>query len=385
MTTDQEGYFWPTREQELLLKAALLKGEAAITAWKSWAAVVDFDRLDAGSQRLLPLLYKNLTDQNVRHPVLDVYKGFYRMNWYKNRLLCHRITQVLRLLNDHGIDALLLKGAALVSLYYKDWALRPMNDFDLLVEQDRIPKAIGLLRQNGWRPSESLPDEADFQTRHACTLTDDSGIEFDLHWRILHESGCQEMDDAFKQSAMRIDFCGVPVSVLSHTDQLFHVLIHGVRWNAIAPLRWVPDAIMISREAESHIDWRRLLQEARHRRLVVSLKKSLTHLYREFAAPIPGNVIEAMDRIKPSAAERLEFWMNSRPRGLVRDFVYLWFTHVRTAGASGSIGLFLRFPAFLRTFWKAPAKKNTAGFLLGRLVRRILNGAGASPGQNPAA
>ncbi len=385
MTTDKEGFFWPTHEQELLLQATLLKEENAVTAWRSWAACVNFDRLDAGSQRLLPLLYKNLTDQKVRHPVLDVYKGFYRMTWYKNRLLCHRITGVLRLLNQHGIAALLLKGAALVSLYYKDWALRPMNDFDLLVEQDQVMKAVELLCRNGWTPVDSPPAESDFQTRHACTLTDGSGIEFDLHWRIMHESGCNDVDDNFKGSAMRIDFCGVYVSVLSHTDQLFHVLVHGVRWNVIAPLRWVPDAMMVLREAGSKIDWNRLLQEARGRRLVVSLKKSLTYLYDGFAAPIPTDIMATVKRLKPSVTERLEFWMNSRPRGLLRDIVYLWFTHVRTSGTSGSVRLLLRFPSFLRTFWKAPEKKNTAGFLLGRLIRRIFNGAGASPGQNPAA
>lgn len=385
MRTDQEGYFWPTNEQELLLKAALLKEEAAVTAWRSWVALVDFDLLDAGSQRLLPLLYKNLTDQNVRHPVLDVYKGFYRMNWYKNRLLCHRITGVLRLLNDHGIDALLLKGAALVFLYYKDWPLRPMNDFDLLVAQDQIPKAIDLLRRNGWTPAESPPDESDFQTRHACTLTDASGAEFDLHWRILHESGRIDVDDSFRQSALRIDFCGVSAAVLSHTDQLFHVLVHGVRWNAIAPLRWVPDAMMILREAGPAIDWHRLLEEARSRRLTAAIKKSLTYLNHQFNAPVPADVMKTLERLKPSMMERLEYWMNSRPRGLLRDMVYLWFTHVRASGASGSIRRLIRFPAFLRMFWKTPEKKSTAGFLLGRLVKRILNGAGAASGQDKAA
>ena len=59
-----KGFFWPTHEQELLLKAVLLQGEGSIAAWKSWADAIDFDQLDAGSQRLLPLLYRNLVNQN---------------------------------------------------------------------------------------------------------------------------------------------------------------------------------------------------------------------------------------------------------------------------------------------------------------------------------
>ena len=64
---------------------------------------LNFDQLDAGSQRLLPLLYRNLVNQNVNHPAIDIYKGFYRMTWYKNRLISHRITTVLRLLDAHSI------------------------------------------------------------------------------------------------------------------------------------------------------------------------------------------------------------------------------------------------------------------------------------------
>lgn len=373
MNADQEGYFWPTREQELLLQATLLREGDAVSAWRSWAAAVNFDLLDAGSQRLLPLLYKNLTDQNVRHPVIDVYKGFYRMTWYKNRILCHRLTNVLQLLDHHGIAALLLKGAALVSLYYKDWALRPMNDFDLLVPQDDALKTIELLCRSGWRPVDSIPDESDFLTRHACTLIDGSGIEFDVHWRIMHESGCNNVDDNFKSSAMLIDFFGVNVSVLSHTDQLFHVLVHGARWNAIAPLRWVPDAMMILREAGLKIDWERLLHEARSRCLVASLKKSLTYLYNVFAAPVPADIMANMERLRPSLTERLEYWMNGRSRGLVRDIFYLWFTHVRTSGISGSVRLMLHFPSFLRTFWKVPEDKNITFFLICKLVKKIWN------------
>lgn len=373
MNADQEGYFWPTREQELLLKATLLREEDAVTAWRSWAAAVNFDLLDAGSQRLLPLLYKNLTDQNVRHPVIGVYKGFYRMTWYKNRLLCHRITNVLRLLDHHGIPALLLKGAALVSLYYKDWALRPMNDFDLLVPQDDALKTIDLLCQSGWTPAASMPAESDIQISHACTLIDDSGIEFDLHWRIMHESGGSDIDNNFKNSATLIDFYGVNVSVLSHTDQLFHVLVHGARWNAIAPLRWIPDAMMILRNAGLKIDWQRLLQEAHRRCLVVSIKKSLTYLHDVFAAPIPADIMANMERLSPSLTERIEFWMNGRSRGLVRDLFYLWFMHVRASGGTGSIRLMLRFPSFLRTFWKVPEDKGITGFLIHKIVKIIRN------------
>jgi hypothetical protein len=384
MSTNKEGYFWPTPEQELLLKAALLKGKDAIAAWQGWAAAVDFDSLEAGSQRLLPLLYRNLMEHDVRHPALLVYKGFYRMTWYRNRLLCHRITNVLSLLEAKGISAVLLKGAALAPLYYKDWALRPMDDFDLLVPPGDAMKTVDLLCRSGWSPALSMPDESDLVTRHACTLIDDSGVEFDLHWRVMAESGCDDADNDLKNNTRVIDFEGIGAQVLSHTDQLFHVLVHGSRWNAVAPLRWVPDSIMILREAGSGIDWHRLLNEARRRRLVMSLKKTLVYLREVFSAPVPADIISSLGSIRPLLTERMEFWMNGRPRGLVRDMVYLWCMHARRSGVTGFIRLMFRFPSFLRRFWRVPDDKGLAGFLIRRLVKRISSDPGKVSGSGRA-
>lgn len=370
MKNNDKGFFWPTHEQELLLKATLLQSEEAIAAWKSWAAAINFDQLDAGSQRLLPLLYKNLVDHKVRHPAIDIYKGFYRMTWYKNRLLSHRITTVLLLLDSHAIPVLLLKGAALVPLYYKDWALRPMNDFDLHVPQNDALKAVNLLCQSGWKPAESIIDESDLLTKHSGTLIDDSGIEFDLHWRIMPESGRNDDDKNFLGSTRLINFENVSVSVLSHTDQLFHVLVHGARWNEVAPLRWVPDSMMIMRKAGSMIDWDGLLTEARARCLVIPLTKTLIYLNEVFAAPIPAETISNLRKLKPSLTERMEFLMHSNSRSFLRDIFYLWFRHVRTSGVNGTIKLVLEFPSFLRRFWKVPQENNLAVFLIRKLINR---------------
>lgn len=370
MENNTKGYFWPTPEQELLLKAAILKGEEAIIAWKNWGSTVNFDRLDAGSQRLLPLLYKNLTDNGISHPVINVYKGFYRMSWYKNRLLTHRLVSVLRLLDSNGIPVLLLKGAALVPLYYKNWALRPMNDFDLLVPYKDALRSVNLLCQSGWKPVDSMIDESDLLTKHAGTLIDDSGIEFDLHWRIMHESGRYEDDYNFLDGTGNINFENISVPVLSHTDQLFHILIHGTRWNEIAPLRWVPDSMMILREAGSFIDWDRLVNEARRRCLAVPLTKALFYLNETFAAPIPPEAISSIKKLKPSLTERMEFLIQSKSRSFLRDIFYLWFTHVRTSDVDGLVWLVLRFPSFLRRFWKVPQGNSLAVFLLRKLAIR---------------
>ena len=67
---EYQGGCWPTPEQELLLRAALLQGEASLKAWQEWKSTLDFDHIDPGSQRLVPLLYHNLQRQGVQDPLM---------------------------------------------------------------------------------------------------------------------------------------------------------------------------------------------------------------------------------------------------------------------------------------------------------------------------
>ena len=148
-------------------------------------------------------------------------------------------------------------------------------------------------------------------------------------------------------------------------------LAHGARWNEIAPMRWIPDAMMILREAGLHIDWNRLLDESRRRCMVLPIKKTLLYLQNTFEAAIPAEIVSKLTTWKPLLSERLEFMMQGRPRGVIRDIVYLWFTHVRTSRTQGLVWLILRFPSFLRKFWKVPANKGMTPFLIRKFTGKI--------------
>ncbi|HNG96267.1 MAG TPA: hypothetical protein PLB32_25930, partial [Acidobacteriota bacterium] len=81
----------PGAEQELLLQAALLNGEQALAAWKTWCSKVDLQALDTSSYRLLPLLYHNLNRLQVKHPWLPIMRGVHRHTWVKNQTLLYEM------------------------------------------------------------------------------------------------------------------------------------------------------------------------------------------------------------------------------------------------------------------------------------------------------
>src|ERR1044071_9485264 len=134
IAVNNEAGCWPTRAQELILRAALLEREPALESWNEWRRTVDIDVVDYGSHRMIPQLYRSLQRHGVKDPLLDRLKGVYRYYLCKNEILMHRTGALLAAFEDADIQTMVLKGAALIQLYYRESGLRPMLDADVLVQ-----------------------------------------------------------------------------------------------------------------------------------------------------------------------------------------------------------------------------------------------------------
>ena len=314
--TGVSGGCWPTGEQALLLRAALLHGHEAITAWQLWARAVDIDTLDGASVRLLPHLYRTLEREGVRDELRGRLKGMYRHTWYANHLRLRDTALLVKTLQEQGVEALLLKGAALTLLYYRDPGLWPMDDVDVLVRTDQAQAAVAALSGNGWRPRSPVTANH-VESHHAMDFADATGQRVDLHWHVLPENCGRRADDAFWDRSRRAEVRGVPVRVLDPTDQLFHVCAHGVKWEPIRPLRWIADAAVILARAGAELDWARLARETRQRRLVLPVREALAHLASTLALPVPGAVLSELGAAAVSRAEQWEHRLRTRPAGRV--------------------------------------------------------------------
>jgi hypothetical protein len=355
-TTANKGSCWPTKEQELLLRAALLQGSAAIAAWHEWESNVDIDQLDQGSQRLLPLLYRNLRSHKVETPLMGRFKGVYRATWYKNRTAFHDMAVLLDAFHDAGIQTLILKGAALVLLHYKDHGLRPMSDFDILVPTEQAPAAMNLLVKLGWRPKQKpLKAFSDgyFSFRHGHEFQDSAGRQLDLHWHALLECCYTGADDDFWDSAVLTKLHGMSTYALNPTDQLLHVCVHGAEWNPIPPFRWVADAMIIMNTSQAEIDWDRFIAQAQKRRLILQLEGALSYLQNLLNAPIPPTVLQSMRSMTVSRIERMEYQARTRLSGLTGVTARNCFCYLRSSQSKKSTALrtLVGFPRFLQHVW----------------------------------
>jgi hypothetical protein len=308
---------------------------------------------------LLPQLFANLRAAGATDPLLDALKPTYRKTWAKNRVLFSDLAALLSAFRAAGIETLVLKGAALIALAYRDYGCRPMADLDVLVPRDRAAAAIDLLRELGWRSIHGLPETL-IGLRHADDFVDARQCRLDLHWSVLQECCRAGETDEFWQASVPIEVEGVPTRGLCSADQLLQVCVHGARSSFVQPVGWIADAMIVLRSSSGQVDWRRLLEQTHKRRLTVPMRDAMKYLHDHLGATIPTEVLDSLETARTSRFERVEWRVKASRRELVGSLPVLWFDYWRVAGDGGLVRRVLGFPRYLqrtfrlRTLWALP-------------------------------
>ncbi len=341
-----------TSAQEQLLKAALFRGETAIQAWENWQENADLKSLDEGSARLLPLLYKNLSRQGVQHALMTEFKQLYDRTWMKNQYAVYQLANLLKAFQSAGIEALLLKGMALTLFYYQDFGVRSMNDYDLVVKANQVPEALQILNEQGWEAEDENPLQK-MSVVHASAFRNAKGQHLDLHWHIMHECCTPSANDLFWQNAIRKEIRGVPVWILNPAHQLLHVCVHGAKWDAIPPIRWVADAMAVLQVADNELSWKQLLAVAAEFRLAYPLRETLRYLSGTFNVPVPAEALDQLDSMPASGTEKFEFrYRNENYHQKLFGYLpVMWFDHLRRSVGQNLIVKSLGFIKYIREYW----------------------------------
>ncbi len=337
----------PTREQLLVLHAALDRPEEALAAWRRWRQSVYFDAVDHGSTRLLPLVYRNLGPHSFDAEVAGRLKGLYRRSWSHNQLIFKRAAGAIEVLEQAGIETLVTKGASLAVLSYGDVGVRPMDDVDVLVPISRTEEAIEALSTAGWSPDHDDPP-AWTQVHHSLGFAGAEGGNVDLHWFSLWQPAS---DAELWRASVPLELGGVETRAPSPADQLLLACVHGTPWSPLPPFRWIADAAAVIRSAGEELDWGHLVAEAERRRLTVATLAALSYLREEFELAVPPSALGQLRAVLASRHERAAFRAACRPDSPQRTLRMAWDRYRRLrdldTGAPRPDG----FIQFARRFW----------------------------------
>lgn len=385
IAVNNEAGCWPTPEQELLLRAALLPREPALESWDEWRRKVNIDVIDYGSHRMIPQLYRNLQRYGVRDPLMDRLKGVYRYYLYKNEILMHRVGTLLAAFKDAEIDTMVLKGAALIPLYYRESGLRPMLDADVLVHEYQAEQAMELLTKLGWKSGRFKQPQMRIPIVHSTPFEDGGGRQVDLHWHLFWECFNANDDDDYWENTIPIQVGGVQTLALSPTDQLLHTCWHGARWNEVPPIRWVADAMAILGASVAEIEWPGLLKKAERHRIVLPVRDSLEYLKKTFDAPVPATVLKSLSAVRISKLERENYEVTLSPMApptTTKILRMLYYDYRWLSSSTSSRFKTLVFAKHLQAKWNIDRLWHVPIYMPIRMLRRVLTVRSGTPRRN---
>ena len=362
-----------------LLRAALLEGQPAAEAATSWRSQLPdgeaqpgFPGLELPSRRLLPLVYWNVKT-SVPPQLRDELRLVHHEYWAENLRRFQRLQELLPWFEAIGVPTLVLKGMAISVLHYRNMALRPMSDIDILVPENRAPEVVGRLQHEGWTSVYYPPSASKarylYRHRHALALAHPRYGALDLHWHALADATFRGADRCFWNDSVPLAVNTIQTRALNPTDQLMHACVHGFRASRVPAIRWIADAMIILRT--SQMDWTRLVNLARELHVTLPLGASLSFLRTTFPTPIPGQVIEELQAVAVDRAERRYFATLHHAmdwRGLL---VYSIERHRRANRHRNGILGILSLPRQLQLYYKLPHLKNLGSLAFSRLGQRI--------------
>lgn len=310
----------PTHEQKLLLRASLLQGDDALTAWHQWRATVDIECLDPESFHLLGLLYRNLSIHKVNDSHMKRLKGIYRSKWYANQLLFQKIIAILRSFQSAGIETLVFNDVAIVSHYYQDYGLRPIVSLNVLIHPVDTSATVSFLEKLGWIAKIKRLDKF-AAVSSAITFRSESRQPLVLHRRLSWQGFSDYTNNALWRRAILTQIDDFPTCIFSPTDQLLHICFQGFQSNSILRICWIADAMMMINSSNVEIDWNRLVRQAQHYRLVLPLKNMLTTLNQILGAAIPVSILQDIQAVPVSQIEHFEHQIHRKPLPVANSFL----------------------------------------------------------------
>jgi hypothetical protein len=233
------------------------------------------------------------------------------------------LEKLLRWFQANEIPTLALKGVPLSIVHYRDSAVRPFSDVDLLIDEEQAPEIIRKLQSEGWTSSylndELSDDSYVFRHIHAIPFTHPDYGTMDLHWHALHVSSFAGADSPFWEGSVPLHVKAAETRCLNPSDQLLHTCVHGFQGNVVAPIRWISDAVAVLRT--SSVDWRRIVYLGKELRVTMPLMLTLDFLKATFQPDIPQYIVDELASYRIPRAEQRYFEAIARGERRWRDVV----------------------------------------------------------------
>jgi hypothetical protein len=203
-----------------------------IAADRDWLALYQL----ATAHLVAPVLYATLAMRDrlsqVPPDVRTALEGLYQLNDQRNRRLRAVLRDTVRLLNQAGIEPILLKGAiALLPEQYPLAFARVLGDLDLAVDADQVASAVAALQGAGYFPTPNIDRRlwSAYEHHHWFPLFHPSGDGYvELHHDLFSDRRLKSALSLplVQARAQARDWDGLQIRIPALEHRLLHNALH---------------------------------------------------------------------------------------------------------------------------------------------------------------
>jgi len=216
----------------------------------------------AKSHNVAPLMYPNLKilneEQAIPQNILLQFRKRYHITGIRNSKMYNELAILLKAFKENGIEVMLIKGAALAVLVYKNIALRPMGDVDILIKKEDAEMVKKILIENGYNEDEPLRRE--YFTELFCALpayVKEKHTTVEIKWGLFgyFPNGFKPGFNDFVKNSKYITIKDFPVLIPSIQDlqELTYLHVKKHKTNGDQQLLWYCDLAELNKNFRNEI------------------------------------------------------------------------------------------------------------------------------------
>lgn len=257
---------------------------------------------------LAPLLYYHLHRIDLEHQIpqsiMDQLHNIYYSNLARNILLYEELRGILKSFEEKEIPVVPVKGLVLAETVYKNVALRPMTDADLLIQKRNLSETMKTLFKLGFeilpqekRTTIKYMNESHFVKRQE-NLKHLPILIINIHWDLTAPArfkGTTKINTQQMISRARpgkVAYSNILFMVPE--DQILWVIYHATFQHPFIGLLQLCDVAELIKLNENELDWKSLVRRAKNERIATATYYLLYLAKKLLEAPIPNWVLQAL-------------------------------------------------------------------------------------------
>jgi Uncharacterised nucleotidyltransferase len=247
-----------------------------------WESIIQI----ANAQLVSPALWISLMNKDLSADLPDELKcylsGLHNLNLVRNGLIKRQAEEIIKRLNEIGIEPILLKGAALLfTNAFSDVGTRIMEDLDILVLEADAEQSWKALLSLGYRPYEANAP-VDGRSHHLpAIIRDGDPAAVELHTQLFDwydRTMVLTAVDCFK-GAVSIETGSLSYKILSLPHFIIHNMVHIevhhlCFYSGKISLRQLLDFVVVSNSEPHRIDWKSIEDRMKGH--------GIRHIYRSY-------------------------------------------------------------------------------------------------------